>query len=63
VSTGCNASPELETYLTNEELAALIEVFEELNSAKAYLAIKTAEIWRAWIKHKLTVLEIVISSV
>jgi len=49
---------ELEKYLTNDELAALIEVLEEPKSAKAYLVIKTAELWRAWIKHKLTALGI-----
>ena len=45
---------ELETYLSDDELAALLEVFEEQNSARAYLRIKTNELWKAWVKHKLT---------
>jgi hypothetical protein len=49
---------ESEKYLTNDELAALIEVLEEPKSAKAYLVIKTAELRRAWIKRKLTALGI-----
>jgi hypothetical protein len=45
---------ELETYLSDDELAALLEVFEEQNSARAYLGIKTNELRKAWVKRKLT---------
>lgn len=54
---------EVETYLTTDKLAALLEVFGEQNSAKAYLCIKTAEVQKAWIKYKLTALGIVPSFV
>ena len=47
---------EMELYLNDDELAALIEVFEEHNAAKAYLGIKTSELHKAWIKCKLNVL-------
>lgn len=45
---------ELETFLNADELAALLEVFEDRNSAKAYLGIKTDKLRKAWIKRKLT---------
>ena len=46
----------MELYLNNDELTALIEVFEEHNAAKAYLGIKTSELHKAWIKGKLNAL-------
>jgi hypothetical protein len=44
---------ETETYLTTDELAALLEVFEDHNSASTYLGIKTPELRKAWIRRKL----------
>ena len=48
-----NQVQETEKYLTTDELAALIEVFEDHNSASTYLGIKTPELRKAWIRRKL----------
>ena len=47
---------DMETYLNNDELAALLEVFEDHNSTKGYLGIKTPDLCKAWIQRKLIAL-------
>lgn len=46
----------METYLNVDELTTLLEVFEDQNFASTYLLMKTAsvELWKAWVKLKLT---------
>ena len=43
-----------ETYLPDEDLAALFDVFQkEKGSALAYLSIKTEGVRKAWVKRKI----------
>jgi hypothetical protein len=44
---------EVETDLSSHELAGLMEVFEDRDRARAYLAIKNDDVRKAWIERKL----------
>jgi len=49
-----NCVQEVDSDLSVDELAGIIELFEQdHDSAKVYLAIKTEGVWKAWIKQKL----------
>ena len=43
----------VELNLSSDELAALLEIFEEDSTANAYLQIKSNDLRRAWVRRKL----------
>ena len=43
----------VELDLSSDELAALLEIFEEDSTVNAYLQIKSNDLRRTWVRHKL----------
>ena len=48
-----NQAQTVELDLLSDELAVLLEIFEEDSTANAYLQIKSDDLRRAWVRHKL----------
>ena len=48
-----NQAQTVELDLSSDKLAALLEIFEEDSTVNVYLQIKSNDLRRAWVRHKL----------